>query len=256
MSWPRASPRADVTNRRVPRMAEMHPGTGRADAFWHLLVGPPRSSRGNGKDKITPVEGLSALSLDALTSVAYGPEAIILVLAVAGAGALHLVLPITIAIVAPAGHPGLLLPPGHRRLPHRRRRLRRVAGQPRAHTSLVAPPPSSSTTRSPSPSPSPPGWRRSSPPSPPSTGATIPLCLGILVVITLLNLRGLGDTARAFLLPTIVFIVGLLAIIAVGLIHPLGSTRSSSGPRSCRRPGSRRSPSSSSSRPSRPGAAR
>ena len=46
------------------------------------------------------MEGLSALSLDALTSVAYGPEAIILVLAVAGAGALHLVLPITIAIVA------------------------------------------------------------------------------------------------------------------------------------------------------------
>ena len=38
----------------------------------------------------------------------------------------------------------------------------------------------------------------------------------------MLNLRGLGETARAFLLPTMVFIVGLLAIIAVGLIHPLG----------------------------------
>jgi amino acid transporter len=45
------------------------------------------------------VEGLSALSLDALTSVAYGPEAIIAVLAVAGARALHLVLPVTAAIV-------------------------------------------------------------------------------------------------------------------------------------------------------------
>ena len=51
------------------------------------------------KEQITPVEGLSALSLDALTSVAYGPEAIIVVLAVAGAGALHLILPITVAIV-------------------------------------------------------------------------------------------------------------------------------------------------------------
>ena len=39
------------------------------------------------EEQITPVEGLSALSLDALTSVAYGPEAIIVVLAVAGAGA-------------------------------------------------------------------------------------------------------------------------------------------------------------------------
>ena len=45
------------------------------------------------------MEGLSALSLDALTSVAYGPEAIIVVLALAGAGALHLVLPVTVAIV-------------------------------------------------------------------------------------------------------------------------------------------------------------
>jgi amino acid transporter len=51
------------------------------------------------KERITPVEGLPALSLDALTSVAYGPEAIIVVLAVAGASALHLVLPITITIV-------------------------------------------------------------------------------------------------------------------------------------------------------------
>src|SRR5271169_5002831 len=78
-------------------MADPH--SGRADAVWHLLVGPPRSALGAGKDRITPVQGLSALSLDALTSVAYGPEAIILVLAVAGAGSLHLVLPLTIAIV-------------------------------------------------------------------------------------------------------------------------------------------------------------
>ena len=79
-------------------MAE--PRSDRAISVWNLLVGQPRSARGTGKERITPVEGLSALSLDALTSVAYGPEAIILVLAVAGAGALHLVLPITIAIVA------------------------------------------------------------------------------------------------------------------------------------------------------------
>ena len=37
-----------------------------------------------------------------------------------------------------------------------------------------------------------------------------------------LNLRGLGASARAFLLPTLLFIVGLLAIIVVGLFHPLG----------------------------------
>ena len=53
------------------------------------------------------------------------------------------------------------------------------------------------------------------------TSATVPICLAILAVVTVLNLRGLGETARAFLLPTTIFIAGLLAIIAIGLIHPL-----------------------------------
>jgi hypothetical protein len=68
-------------------------------ALWHVLVGPPVRARDVSRGQITPVEGLSALSLDALTSVAYGPEAIIAVLAVAGVRALHLVLPVTVAIV-------------------------------------------------------------------------------------------------------------------------------------------------------------
>src|SRR5260370_14824487 len=70
-----------------------------ARAGWRFLVGPPVRARDVSREQITPVEGLSALSLDALTSVAYGPEAIIAVLAVAGARALHLVLPVTVAIV-------------------------------------------------------------------------------------------------------------------------------------------------------------
>jgi hypothetical protein len=74
-------------------------GRNTATAAWHLLAGPPLRARDLSREQITPVEGLSALSLDALTSVAYGPEAIIAVLALAGAGALHLVLPVTVAIV-------------------------------------------------------------------------------------------------------------------------------------------------------------
>src|SRR5438105_15456510 len=44
--------------------------------------------------------GLSALSLDALSSVAYGPEAMMLVLAAAGAGALRYTVPLTLVITA------------------------------------------------------------------------------------------------------------------------------------------------------------
>jgi len=67
---------------------------------YRLLVGRPIRASDAARGEISPIEGIPALSLDALTSVAYGPEAIVLVLAAAGASALHLILPITIAIVA------------------------------------------------------------------------------------------------------------------------------------------------------------
>ncbi len=198
------------------------PSGERATSVWHLLVGQPRSARGTGKERITPVEGLSALSLDALTSVAYGPEAIILVLAVAGAGALHLVLPITIAIVALLA----ILVFSYRQVidayPMGGGAYAVSRANLGAHTSLVAAAAlvvDYTLTVAVSIAA---GVASLQSAFPSLDGVTIPLCLGILAFITVLNLRGLGETARAFLLPTMVFIVGLLAIIAVGLIHPLG----------------------------------
>ena len=205
------------------------PDAGRGSAVWHLLVGPPRSARASGKDRITPIEGLSALSLDALTSVAYGPEAIILVLAVAGAGALHLILPITIAIVALLA---ILVfsyrqvidayPMGGGAYAVSRANLGTGASLVAAaalvvdYTLTVAVSIAAGVASLESAFPG-------------LAGATVPLCLGILVFITLLNLRGLGETARAFLLPTMVFIVGLFAILAVGFIHPLGLNEAQPG---------------------------
>lgn len=190
-------------------------------AGWHLVTGRPLPAHEVAKEQITPVEGLSALSLDALTSVAYGPEAIIVVLALAGAGALHLVLPITLAIVVLLAilvtsyrqvidaYPG-----GGGAYAVSRANLGTGASLLAAaalvvdYTLTVAVSIAAGV-----------GALTSAFPS--TSGATVPICLGILVVITLLNLRGLGEAARAFLLPTLVFIVGLLAIIVVGLVHPL-----------------------------------
>src|ERR1700690_4528235 len=56
-----------------------------------------RHQRGDSH-RLTAIGGLAALSLDALSSVAYGPEAIVLVLVAAGSSALRFTLPITIAI--------------------------------------------------------------------------------------------------------------------------------------------------------------
>ncbi len=153
--------------------------------------------------------------------MAYGPEAIIVVVALAGAGALHLVLPITVAIVVllailvfsyrqvidayPGGGgayavsrdnfgPGASLVAGAALI---------VDYTLTVAVSIAA------------------GVGALTSAFPRFTSATVPICLGILAVITVLNLRGLGETARAFLLPTMIFIIGLLAIIVVGLVHPL-----------------------------------
>jgi amino acid transporter len=196
-------------------------GENTAAAVWHALVGPPLRARDIAGEQITPVEGLSALSLDALTSVAYGPEAIIVVLAVAGAGALHLVLPVTVAIVVLLA----VLVSSYRQVIDAypggggayavsldnfgpRTSLVAAASLVVDYTLTVAVSIAAGVQALTSAFPS-------------LTSATVPLCLAILAVITVLNLRGLGDAARAFLLPTMVFIVGLLAIIAIGLIHPL-----------------------------------
>jgi len=49
-------------------------------------------------------------------------------------------------------------------------------------------------------------------------GSTVWLCLGILVLITIVNLRGMQETGGVFLVPTYVFIACLLGMIAVGII--------------------------------------
>jgi amino acid transporter len=56
------------------------------------------SADGEG-ERLTALGGLAALSLDALSSVAYGPEAILVVLVAAGAAGLRYSLSVTIAIV-------------------------------------------------------------------------------------------------------------------------------------------------------------
>jgi len=190
-------------------------------AVRRFLVGPPLRAREVSREQITPAEGLPALALDALTSVAYGPEAIIAVLAVAGAGALHLVLPVTVVIVTllailvfsycqvidayPGGGGAYAV---SRANFGPRGSLLAAAALIVDYTLTVAVSiaagVASLTSAFPGLSPE-----------------TVPICLGILAVVMLLNLRGLADAARAFLLPTLLFIVGLLVIIVIGLIHPL-----------------------------------
>lgn len=186
---------------------------------WHFLIGRPLKSREAAAEEIGTSEGLAALSLDALTSVAYGPEAIALVLVGAGAAAMHYLLPISLAII---GLLALLVlsysqvieayPGGGGAYAVSKENLG-TGGSHLAAASLIvdyvltvaisiAAGVGALTSAFPALLP----W-------------TLPLCLGLLAVITFLNLRGVGESARAFLLPTLVFIVGLLAVLFWGFTH-------------------------------------
>ncbi len=188
--------------------------------IWRWLVGAPLKSSQVEHEEITATGGLAALSLDALTSVAYGPQAMILVLATAGLSALRLLLPITAAIVA------LLVllvfsysqvidayPQGGGAYAVSRENLGAGLSLLAAASLIVdyvltvavsiaagvAALTSAFVVLQP---------------------LTVPLGIALLAGITVINLRGVGEGARAFMLPTFVFILGILAVIAVGLLHP------------------------------------
>ncbi|MHB8188968.1 MAG: APC family permease [Ferrimicrobium sp.] len=197
------------------------PRRSRGGRLLTLLIGRPLRTSERASEEIGTMSGLPALSLDALTSVAYGPEAIMVVLGSAGVAQLHLVLPVTIAIVVLLG----MLVFSYRQV---------IDGYPAgggcyavsrenlgtgvsllAGASLVV---DYTLTVAVSISA---GVEALTAAYPSLTPLTVPLCIAILAIVTVLNLRGLGDAARAFFLPTAVFIIGILAVIAIGIIHPL-----------------------------------
>jgi amino acid transporter len=186
-------------------------------SVWRWLVGAPLKASEAEQEEISEPEGLAALSLDALTSVAYGPQAMVLVLATAGVAGLRMLLPVTVSIVV------LLVllvlsysqvidayPQGGGAYAVSRRNLGDGLSQLAAAALIcdyvltvavsIAAGVAALTSAFPELAP-----------------LTVPLALAMLAVITVLNLRGVGEGARAFLLPTFAFIVGILVVIAAGL---------------------------------------
>src|SRR5260370_14356649 len=49
------------------------------------------------------------------------------------------------------------------------------------------------------------------------------MCLAVLLILTIVNMRGVHDTGVVFMIPTYVFTVTLLIVIAVGGWHVLAS---------------------------------
>ena len=64
-----------------------------------LLIGRPKKNRDLKNEKITKFKALAILSSDALSSVAYGPEQILITLSVVGAVASWYTLPIAAGVL-------------------------------------------------------------------------------------------------------------------------------------------------------------
>ena len=178
---------------------------------------------GEEKHRLTALEGLAALSLDALSSVAYGPEAIVIVLASAGVAGLRYTLPVTLAIVVLlavlvisyrqviAAFPG-----GGGAYAVAGRHLGRQASLVAAASLTVDYILNAAVGVSA-------GVAALTSAFPALYPSRVWLCLAVLAVITGVNLLGAAESARVFIAPTIAFIVAIAVIIAAGLLrsHPV-----------------------------------
>jgi amino acid transporter len=184
---------------------------------------PAKAARAKGEGRITSIEGIPALSLDAISSVAYGPEAMLVVLATAGAGALAKIEPITVAIVVLLA---ILVfsyrqvieayPDGGGCYAVSRANLGARASHVAAASLVVDYVLTVAVSIAA-------GVAALVSAVPALSHDSLAIALGILAFVTALNLRGIATSARAFLLPTTVFIVGIYVVIGAGLArsHPV-----------------------------------
>jgi amino acid transporter len=183
-----------------------------------LLFGRPLASHEEGEQRVGPVAGIPMLGLDALSSAAYGPEAAMTLLIPLGAAGLGYIGPISTLIIV------LLLivylsyrqtiaayPTGGGSYTVARQNLGLFPGLLAAaallldYVLVVAVGISAGV-----------GALVSAVPS--LQPHTLLLCLVILVLIALVNLRGVRESGLAFVVPTYLFVGCLFVVLGVGLI--------------------------------------
>ncbi|MFE6858100.1 APC family permease [Nocardia sp. NPDC057668] len=154
-----------------------------------------------------------------MASVSYGPEAIVLVLAAAGATGLGFTLPVTAAIVVLlavliASYRQVIaaFPNGGGAYAVARERLGDRTSLVAAASLIVDYVLNVAVSIAA-------GVAALTSAFPQLLPYTVWLCLGILAGITVLNLYGIRESARAFMAPTVVFVLGIFAVIIGGLLR-------------------------------------
>ena len=186
-----------------------------------LLFGKPLANYEDSEQRLGPVQGIGVFGLDALSSAGYGPEAALTLLIPLGALSVQYVVPISFSIIVLlvivyisyrqtiAAYPG-----GGGSYTVARENLGAGTALLAAaalivdYILVVAVGISAGV-----------GALVSALPS--LQPHTLGICLAILAIITLINLRGVRETGSLFMAPTYLFIGCLLSAIALGLIKTL-----------------------------------
>jgi amino acid transporter len=184
-----------------------------------IVLGPPLGSSAVLQERLRKLVALPVLSSDVLSSVAYGPEAMVTILVLAGSGALGLSLPIAGALVALMLAVGLSYRQTIRAYPHGagsyivasdnlgpRVGLVAAAGLMMDYILTVSVSVAAGVDAVASAVPRLTPW-------------SVPL--GLLVIALLLagNLRGVRAAGNIFAAPTYAFIAAMLLLIGAGLVH-------------------------------------
>lgn len=186
-----------------------------------LLLGRPLASSEEESEQLGPLSGVPIFGLDALGSAAYGPEAALTLLIPLGAGGIHYIVPITLVVIVLLGivffsyrQTIAAYPKGGSSYVVARQNLGNFAGL-LAGTALmvdfvlvVAVGIAAGV-----------GALASAVPG--LQAYTLPLCLSMLLLITLVNLRGIKTTGMVFMFPTYLFILCLFVILGLAFVRML-----------------------------------
>ena len=189
----------------------------------NLLLGRPLATSEERAEHIGPIAGIPIFGLDALSSAAYGPEAALTLLIPLGLLGVREIVPISLAIL------GLLIivyfsyrqtieayPQGGGSFTVASENLGDGAGLLAAAALMIDYVLTAAVGISAGV-----GALISAAPS--LQPHTLAICLGILALLTLVNMRGVHDTGVIFMIPTYLFLITLLIIIGVGGFQILAS---------------------------------
>ena len=189
--------------------------------FADIVFGRPLATEEDKAERIGPARGIPVFGLDALSSAAYGPEAALTLLIPLGMAGAYFIWPITISIIVLLGivyfsyrQTITAYPQGGGSYTVASENLGRWPGLLAAAALMIDYILTAAVGISAGV-----GALVSAVPS--LQTHTVAICLAILLILTLVNLRGVQQTGGVFMLPTYLFIACLLGMIGIGLVKSL-----------------------------------